>query len=181
MRLGFLTNSAETKKQGVFEKAEPALDASLSLIGAYHLRIADVAGWTIGAKNTAGTLLLVGRKDLLSGADLGVYMSRNRLEGTRGGRPPFAGIAFVVDHLAGVKLMRAPRVGQRRQCGVCRLRRLKTFDMQVEPLLLDGGPFTLLRVPWRPGTIPPASVGPCHSDTTLYGHSGSSRPDAATA
>ena len=41
--------------------------------------------------------------------------------------------------------MIAPRFGQRRQCGLRRLRRLKAFGLQVKQLLLDGFPFTLLR------------------------------------
>ena len=119
---GFFDEQRRDKKQGVFEKSEPALDASLGFIGSDHLRIAHVAGLNIGANDKTGALLLVGLNDLLSGSDLGVNLPLNRLEGTRGGGPPFACIAFVVDDLAGGELMIAPRCGQRLQCGLRRLR-----------------------------------------------------------
>ncbi len=128
------------------EKAEPALDARLGFIGADHLGIAHVAGWNIGTHDKAGALLLGGLNDLRCRSDLGVHLPRNRLRGARRGGAPFACITFVLKHAAGVELMRAPHFRQRRQCGLRHLRCLKTLGMQVEQLLLDGVPFTLLRL-----------------------------------
>ena len=103
----------------------------MGFIGADHLCIAHLAGWNIGADDKAGALLLVGPNDCLSGSDLGVNLPLNRLEGTRRGGPPFACIAFMGDDPAGAELMIAPLLGQRLQCGLRRLRRLKTFGGSV--------------------------------------------------
>ena len=103
-----------------------------------------MAGWNIGPNDKAGVPLLVGLNDLLSGSDLGVHLPLNRLEGTGGGGPSFACIAFMLGDLAGDELMIAPHVGQCLQGGLRRFRRRKTFGMQVQQLLCDSVPFTLL-------------------------------------
>src|SRR5262249_12549498 len=93
-----------------------------------------------------GTLLLVGLDDLLCRSHLGLNLPLNRLEGTRGGGPPFACITFVLYHTAGVELMIAPRCGQGLQCSLRCPLRLKTLRLQEEQVLLEGFPFTLLRL-----------------------------------
>jgi len=142
---GFFAEQRRDKKHGGFEPAAPALDAGLGFIGPAHLRIAPVAGWNMGTNDKAGALLLVGLNDLLRGSDLGVPLPRQRLEGTRGGGPPLACLAFMGDAPAGVDLLRAPRFGERLQRGLRRLRRLKTLGRQVPQWLCDGVPFTLRR------------------------------------
>ena len=155
------------EKQGVFEKAEPALCLGLSLVPGNDLGIAELLGLNIASEHKTRVILLGVLDAFDVGSHTGVELPLGGFDRGLGSGPTFGGVAFMLKQLARFALMILPLFAECGQGLVGQLRCLKTLCLSMKQLLCDGLMFSFLGFVERSLGAPGRRLRPDHQPALL--------------